>query len=505
MTHRPKLHRRTFLRGAFGITFALPFLEGVPFIGARRKAWAADPDVPTFFVAVRSGNGITQENRDEPERFWPFEKGRLTREVMERTDAMGDLRATGELVDLRDDILIVSGTKYSYPGNGCGHSGGGNQCLTAAPPSANPSRNRSLAMGESVDNLIQRKLSPQDTEPLTLAAGRSSGYLDEVLSYNLPLPGETNGRLRSAERNPWKAYTNIFGEPGNVAEDFLYNQLVEQRRSVNDLVKEQLDTLKGSTVLSQGDKLRLELHQDSVRDLERRMISCHLPDMRIGEIRAAGESERFRDDIHTIEMNGMMNDILVLAFACGLKRAATLQIGNGNDGTRYPIGGPGANYSFHWISHRIEGDGGSGSAPSIENAEYMHYQIDRIHMRMYADLVTKLRDYQMPGGSRLIDHGVAMWTNDLSTGIGHSYRNLPHILAGSAKGYLRTGEFIDARDTGDKAGDGYVAHNQVFNTIINAVGVRQDDGSPVTDFGHKGGNGHAQAKGGELPGMKAGA
>ncbi|MEM6487402.1 MAG: DUF1552 domain-containing protein, partial [Pseudomonadota bacterium] len=95
-----------------------------------------------------------------------------------------------------------------------------------------------------------------------------------------------------------------------------------------------------------------------------------------------------------VTMPDMMNDIIVLAFACGLKRAATLQIGNGNDGTRYPIGGPGANYSFHWISHRIEGDGGSGSAPSIENAEYMHYQIDRIHMRMYADLVTKLRDYQ---------------------------------------------------------------------------------------------------------------
>ena len=45
--------------------------------------------------------------------------------------------------------------------------------------------------------------------------------------------------------------------------------------------------------------------------------------------------------------------------------------------------------------------------------------------------------------------------------------------------------------------------NQLFNTIANAVGVGEALGTPVEDFGHKGGNGHSQAPGGEIPGMKA--
>lgn len=502
MKQRKLMHRRNFLRGAFGVTFALPFLDGVLWKEAGKVSHAADPEIPSFFIAMRSGNGVAQATRDEPEKFWPFERGQLTRELLQRTDGQGDIRTVGEMADFASKLLVVDGCRYMFPGNGCGHSGGGNQCLTGTPPSAMPERNRSLATGESIDNIIQRKLSPMDPEPMTLAAGRSTSYLDEVLSYRQPLPGETNGRLRSAERNPWEAYKAIFGEPMGMSDDALYNQVAAQRKSVNDLVKEQLESLRRDPSLSQADLRRLELHQDSIRDLERRMIACHLPDMRIGEVQQAGESERYRDQIHAIEMTEMMNDIVALSFACGLKRAGTLQVGNGNDATKWPIEGPGSNFSFHWISHRIQGDGGSGSAPAIEGAVYMHYLIDRIQMRLFADLVGKLDNYEMSDGSKLLDHGVALWTNDLATGIGHSYRNLPYVIAGSAGGYLRTGAYVDARDTGTTSGD-WVAHNQLLNTLINAVGVRNDDGSPITDFGHKGGRGHERPPGGEISGMKA--
>src|SRR5690606_41137120 len=137
-------------------------------------AMAQDMVKPKFFVAMRSGNGVAQAAGSEPEKFWPMERGQLTREMMQRLDGAGDLRSTGELADYYDKLLIVDGTKFSFPGNGCGHSGGGNQCLTATPPSATPSGNRSLATGDSLDNYIQRMLVPGDPEPLTLASGRSS-------------------------------------------------------------------------------------------------------------------------------------------------------------------------------------------------------------------------------------------------------------------------------------------------------------------------------------------
>lgn len=491
------IHRRNFLKGAFGVTMALPFLDLFEVRTARAQAMDLKPK---FFVAVRSGNGVAQLAGSEPEKFWPMERGTLTREMMTRLDGQGDMRSTGELADYYDKLLIVDGTKFNFPGNGCGHSGGGNQCLTATPPSETPSGNRSLATGESVDNLIQRVLRPNDPEPLTLASGRSSSYLDEVLSYRLPQAGETNGRLRSAQRSPWDVYLSMFGAPDDQSSDFLANQVAMKRKSVNDVLREQIDDLKRKSGMSQADLNRLQLHQDSIRDLEVRMMACHLPEQEWALIEDAHINELHRDPAEVEDITKMFMDVIALAFACDLKRAVTLQIGNGNDHTVYSLNGP--SYPFHWISHRIQGDGASGSAPPIENAANLHYQIDRLHAKWFKYLLDRLNQYPTTEGT-LLDDCVAMWTNDLANGIGHGYRNIPYVIAGSAGGYLRTGQYIDARDSGAKSSDGWVPHNQLYNTVLNAVGVGEVLGAPIEDFGHKGGLGHNQPLGGEIRAMKA--
>ena len=329
---------------------------------------------------------------------------------------------------------------------------------------------------------------------------KSSSYLNEVLSYAPPLNGETNGRLRSAQRNPWDVYLSLFGDPAGSAQDYLHNQVVAQRKSVNDVLREQLEHLKRNQRLSGADRSRLDLHQQSIRDLETRMVDCHLPDTDWGLIKQAGESNAWRNDANAERMLEMMMEITALAFACDLKRAVTIQVGNGNDQTIYDINGP--RHPFHWISHRIQGDGGDGSAPTIANAAELHHQVDRIQLRWFRYLIERLDEYQTDQGS-LLNDTIALWTNDLSTGPPHGYRNLPFIIAGSGGGYLRQGAYIDARETGQRAGDNWVPHNQLFNTIINAMGIRAADGSPVADFGHKGGNGHDRPNGGEISGIKA--
>jgi hypothetical protein len=493
------ISRRRFIRGAAGVAMALPLLEGL-ISPERGQLRAAPGQRPTFFVAVRGGNGVAQLAGGEPERFWPLERGQLTRELLLRSDARGQ-RAVAELADWADKLLIVDGLKYSYPGNGCGHSGGGNQCLTATPPSATPAGNRSLATGESIDNLIQRTLNPSDPEPLTLMGGKTSSYLNEVLSFAQPLAGEPNGRLRSAQRNPWEVYLALFGDPNASTDDILYNQVAAQRKSVNDLLRDQLDRLKRSPKLSRADVSRLELHQQSIRDLEQRMVACHLPDTDWGPIKQAGDAGDWRSEANAEQMLYMMMDVVALAFACDLKRSATIQVGNGNDQTIYDVGGP--RFPFHWISHRIESDGGADSGkPAIDNAPELHHRVDRIQLGWFRYLIERLDMYGTDQGT-LLDDTVALWTNDLASGPGHSYRNLPYIIAGSGGGYLRQGAYVDARDSGQKASDGWVAHNQLFNTILNASGLRNDDGSPVADFGHKGGDGHDAARGGEIAGIKA--
>lgn len=441
------MQRRTFLRGAAGVVMALPFLETF----APKRAKAAGP-LP-YAIFVRQANGVVQET-DEPEMFWPKALGALTKaDLASQSD-----RAVSVLSDYADKLLVVRGVDYAFPGNGCGHSGGGNQCLTAAKVSDTPSGAGSLAMGESIDNRIARELQPAGVEPLTLYAGKMGGYLDEVLSYRGPK------MLRAAERNPFIAYTKLFGAAALDAAALA--RLKAARTSVNDLVRADMKALMARKDLSQGDRDRLDLHFSSIRDLETTM-ACTLPEMEVAAMEAIQPDVAKSDAVQTITK--MQMDIIALAVSCGVVRAATLQIGDGNDSTEYTIFGQ-KQYSYHWISHRIQGDGDTG-AP-IDNAVELHHEIDKIHGNLFKYLLDRLSAYKVGNGT-LLDTGVAVWTNDLADKY-HSYSNLPYILAGGCNGALKTGQYIDA---------GGVHNNKLWNVVGAAVGCTKADKSPMDDFG----------------------
>jgi len=163
-------------------------------------------------------------------------------------------------------------------------------------------------------------------------------------------------------------------------------------------------------------------------------------------------------------------DIIAYAFSCGANHVATLQVGEGNDLTRYTIDGTQVT-KFHWISHRVEGDNGG---PAIPNAQLLHHKIDRLQLQMYKYLLDRLSAYPSPTGTgTLLDACAAVWLNDLSNGPPHGGTNVPWIIAGSANGALRTGNYVDA---------GGVPLNVVLNTILTAVGLRKN-GGVVDDVG----------------------
>ena len=440
------IQRRHFLRGLGGAIIALPFLETF----ASKPALAAGP--APFAIFMRQANGVVQKT-DEPEMFWPHAFGPLTKAGM----ASESDRAVSVLSDYADKLLVVQGVDFGFPGNGCGHSGGGNQCLTAAKVSVSPSGKDSLAMGESIDNRIARELQPAGVEPLTLYAGKMGGYLNEVLSYRGPM------MLRAAERDPFIAYTKLFGAQNMDAAAL--EKLKASRSSVNDLVRGDMKALMGRTDLSTADRARLQLHFDSIRDLENKM-ACSLPQMRLAEMEAIQPKVGNSDSV--IAVTQMQMDIIALAVSCGSVRAATLQVGDGNDSTEYTFGGQ-KQYSYHWISHRIQGDGDAG-AP-IDNAAQLHHEIDKIHGNMFKYLLDRLSAYKIGSGT-LLDSGVAMWTNDLADKY-HGYSNVPYILAGGANGFLKTGQHIDA---------GGVTNNKMFNVVGSAVGCR-NSGKLMDDFG----------------------
>lgn len=439
------MNRRRFLRGLGGAAIALPLLETF----GQGDANAEDGGYPPYAIWVRQANGVQQATNGEPDRFWPEQTGTLTQASLAASS-----RAMSVIADYADKTNAIKGIDFAFPGNGCGHSGGGNQCLTAARVSQNPSGNESLAEGESIDNLIATALHPPGVEPLTLYAGKMSGYINEVLSYRGPQ------QLRPAERNPFNAYTDLFGL-NNLNQEQL-EKLKAARGSVNDLVREEMQALMSRKDLSQADKDKLTLHFEAIRDLEIGM-ACELPEMEVAAMQALEGELGNSDNLITIAK--MQCDIIALAVACGAVRSCTLQIGDGNDSTQYTINGQ-KQYSYHWISHRIQGDGSEGTP--IQDADLLHHEIDKIHLDIFKHLLDKLSSYSLGNGT-LLDSGVTVLLNDLSNRY-HSYQDVPYILVGSANDYLKTGQFIDV---------GGVNNNKLFNTVAAAMGITQQNGDPI--------------------------
>ena len=451
--------RRLFLTGAAGVTVGLPFLETFTSKGAR----AAGPDDPGFVVFMRQGNGCSQalpySNPAEPEMFWPRNLGVLTAASL----AADSDRATSELSAYADDLLLVRGVRGALSIGGCGHARGALQALTAQPTGDAEATNNSLALGESLDNRIARELNIDGTGPLTLAAMRPYGFLDSVLSYRGP-----NDR-RGAQTNPKVAFDNIMGLVD--LDESSASSIEARRQSVNDLVRDQMQSLLGRSDLSSDDRTRLDLHFSAIRDLEIRLAECKpLDASTVAAIN--GIDGEHQDGNRVVEVAELQIDVIALALSCGYTHAATLQIGNGNDGTRYWWEGE-QFPSYHWISHRIFADGSEGDP--IPDAQSKHNAVDRIHARLFGRLIDRLSQYTTETGT-LLQKGVCVWMNDLSNGPPHSVNNLPYVLAGRADGFLRTGAYVDAGD---------VTHNKMLNTLATAVGLRKDNGDPVDDFGHE--------------------
>jgi len=280
---------------------------------------------------------------------------------------------------------------------------------------------------------------------------------------------------RAALHDPWTAYQTMIGGPGGLTPE-AREQLLVRQRSVNDLVKAQLQQLQQRPELSASDHQRLDLHLSNVRDLEV-ALSCRMraDQELLFQQQAPGYDSTVGDEVLSTAKLHM--DIAVLAVACGTTRSAVIQVGNGNDGdTRYRDPATGQLMeNFHYLSHRRQSHDASGGI--ISGADLLHHQVDLQFADAFKYLLDRLAAYQMPDGKRLIEHGVSVWYNDLGNGPAHSARHVPFVLAGSCNGFLKQGLSIEA------SGGTTPNHHRLLNTLGSAVGLRNAAGGYLDDFG----------------------
>jgi hypothetical protein len=461
---KKKISRRTVLRGIGGATLALPFLEGL----VPRQVKASD-EVPPFAIFFRQANGVAQQQSndeigDEPERFFPRTLGAL-----DTANVQG--RALEELDGYLDQILVLKNVNTHTFDYGDGHARGVMQSLTARGPVVAGAGGDSEADGESLDHRIGAEVNEGGRESLVLYSGGSGGWLGgPCISYR-----SSNVR-RAADRDPWVAYQNIMGADGGLSAE-AQMMLVERQMSVNDLVRDQLTRLQSSPRLSGADHDRLQLHLDSIRDLEV-ALTCRAADDVVLALEGNSPSHVSTDGDEVLTTARYHMDVAALAVACGYTRSVSIQIGSGNDGsTRYRNLSDGSVMeNYHYLSHRRASHDSTGGI--IPNSDLLHHYVDVHFAQAFRHLVERLDAYMMPTGRSLLWHGMAIWHNDNSNGPPHGFANVPWVIAGSACGYLRQGEYVEVQP-----GNRDPNHNKLLNTIGTAAGVTKADGSPLDDFG----------------------
>lgn len=447
------IDRRRFLSGVGGAMVALPAINAL----LPRSAWAAtDTKVCTFMM--RNGNGVAQAGNGEGERFWPRNGGTLTQQSLGTTDSD---RAVSELATYADSLLIINGTKHGFEHNNCGHAKGIVQCFTAANFTEHGEGRNTSSKARSLDWEISQRLNPAGVNPLNLRSGGINSYF----GYDTAIYSG-NGQKVDGETNPYAVYQRLFNLGTGSMDDTTQAALRDRRKSVNDLVRGEMNELLGKASLGSSDKSRLRKHFDAIRDLEIK-ITNGLDTAKVTAMEQIASNANANDNRLTVARMHM--DIAALAFASDINRVATLQIGGTNDKTRYRVNGTLVD-DFHWISHRVQSDGSAGAA--IANAPALHHGIDRLFMQTFKYMLDQLKEHGV------YDRSIAYWTNDLAAGPSHAggrstSQFIPQIVAGKAAGALRTGRYVNA---------GNVTHNKLLNTILAATGARNADGSTI-DFG----------------------
>ena len=280
--------------------------------------------------------------------------------------------------------------------------------------------------------------------------------------------------MRAADLNPYTLYAKLVGltttsSTGATTTDPVAAELASTRKSVNDLVRGELNSLMSNTALSSADKQRLQQHFDSIRDAEVTMgnmgATCTKDGLSQSTIDALKSGIAFTT-------NGMIEDVVklhlelvALAFACNYNRVGTLQWGDGTDGTKYSVPSNSTlGWPFHHISHRVDSDAATGHQPDRRGRRTR--EIDALRMQ---SLLHGLDAFKARG---LQDQAIILWTNHIADGPSHSARNVPHIIWGNGGGYLKQGQFVDA---------GNVTNNQLWNTLITAA-IR-DKSTATVNFG----------------------
>jgi hypothetical protein len=471
------LARRRFLRGLGGVMVGLPFLEAL----APRHA-AAQSTVIQRFGVFFACNGVNME------RWFPAGAyGALT-------DAHLTGTANEALLPFRQKLLFPRGVHMTPRGFDRDGGGGDDHGKGMAHKlTARFADDDAIALGPSLDHVIAAQVNPgaqgSRRPPLNLLVGRGGG--SSGLGY---ISYSASGQPVAGINNPWNAYADFMNlggttDPGGGEAAM---RVAVRRQSVLDLVRTDFDDLKRAP-LSADDKTKLDAHFTAIRSIETTMgetgLACLDPALRdrAQMYEGAGRTTLEAESAYPV-IADLQVDIMAIALACDATRVATLQFDRGSGGPTFRWDGMNHEYNHHKLSHgKVRddcfGESTANGCANVAGYEDMLFAIDVWHAKRLARLLSKLDAYKEADGKSVLDNSTILYTNELSDGRGHSFMDLPYILAGSAGGAFKQGQYIRLGE-GTSYDDQRAPHNKLLNTLVNVMGIQSDwFGTPEGDGG----------------------
>ena len=263
---------------------------------------------------------------------------------------------------------------------------------------------------------------------------------------NMPLPPVSD---------PMQTYTRLFS--GANEPEALIQRRLRRRQSVLDTVLDDFRRLEQK--LDARDRAKLQQHAQSLRELERRLAISN-GQGGVCETPTVPSLSDVMNDVMSEESFGevirQQIDLMVSALSCGQTNVASLQCSTAVNACRFSFLEPRVSHEGHSLSHA--GDSNEGMQPDWER-----------NLTWYADqfsyLLTKL-DSIPEGDGTLLDNTAILWGNEISRGNTHDLTDIPFVLAGSAGGKLRSGQYL--RYSG-------IPHNQLLLSMIQAFGIEMNE------------------------------
>ena len=391
------LSRRTFLRGAFGTTVALPFLDAMaPALSAQ-----SNRAKPSFrFGAVYMPNGIY------PQLWHPEKTGSdfAFQPIMK------------PLEPYRDYLVTIS--KMKAP-EGSVHLGASAAWLNGVGPVNKAGNLGAIESKKTIDQYIADKVAEDTplrsielgTEDMGTTAGACDGFpcvFFNTLSWRddtSPLPVGINPRV---------TFERMFGETGTASQRYAR---LKQKQSMLDSIA--AETAKLRRQLGPSDNAILDEYLHNIRDVELTLERMEARANTVVDAAAPiGIPEAF-DDHMTVTY-----DLMALAFQGDISRVLTFMVGHEASSRSYAH--IGISEPHHPVSHHADKPEG------IEKyAKLCTYQVVKL-----AEFIGNLRATPDTDGT-LLNHSVIYFGAGMSNGNVHDRNSPPAVLLGGANGRLR--------------------------------------------------------------------